>query len=481
MTTARGERRAIVMVWDGLRPDFVRPELTPNLWRLAADGVRFTNSHAVFPTVTRVNAASIVTGLLPGRHGIPANEFLAPGATRDGRLNAGDHTHLEALRAARDGRILRAPALAEYVAQAGGRTAVVSTGSPGSALLQHPEVRRHEGIMLHPANVIGVDLNDLTERLGPLPPRGVPNTALNAWCTRAITDVLLADDPPRLIHFWHSDPDGTQHARGIGHPDTLRALRDADENLGAMLAALERHGLAGETDVIVASDHGFSTLVAGVDIVEALVQAGVKTSRESDDVVVFGECVYVRGHDPDRVAAVVACLQRLPSIGPLFTGSDRPLVDGTFPLAAVGAAGPAAPDVLFSRAWSNEPNEHGYPGTAAAVFSGGRYVASHGAISPWDIRNTLIAAGPDFKRGVVSEVPAGNVDITPTLLHVLGLPASDGLDGRVLLEALVGGPHPATVPIERVRLTAETDRLRQTLHCSVVAGHRYVDYGTVER
>ncbi|MER3421680.1 MAG: hypothetical protein C4290_14645 [Chloroflexota bacterium] len=481
MTTARDERRAIVMVWDGLRPDSISEELTPNLWRLATQGVRFANSHAVFPTVTRVNAASIATGLLPGRHGIPANEFFAPGATKDSRLNAGDHTHLEAVRTARDGRILLAPTLAEYVAWAGGRTAVVSTGSPGSALLQHPEVRRQKGIMLHPANIVGVDLNDLTERLGPLPPRGVPNTAMNAWCTQVITEVLLADDPPRLIHFWHSDPDGTQHTRGIGHPDTLRAVRDADENLGAILVALERHGLSGATNVIVASDHGFSTLVPGVDIVDALVQAGVKESRESDDVVVFGECVYVRDHDPDRVAAVVACLQQLPSIGPLFTGGDDPLVDGTFALATVGAAGAAAPDVLFSRQWGNEPNEHGYPGTAAAVFSGGRYVASHGAISPWDIRNTLVAAGPDFKQGVVSEVPAGNVDIAPTLLHLLGLPVPAGLDGRVLFEALREGPDPATLRIGRVKLTAETDRLRQTLHYSVVEGHRYVDYGTVER
>mgnify|MGYP000100211310 CR=1 FL=1 len=481
MPSARSERRAIVMVWDGLRPDCISPELIPNLWRLAATGVRFTNSHAVFPTVTRVNAASIVTGLLPGRHGIPANEFFAPRATRDGRLNAGDHTHLEALRAGRDGRVLLAPTLAEYVARAGGRTAVVSTGSPGSALLQHPEVRRHHGILLHPANVIGLDLNELTERLGPLPPRAVPNTAMNAWCTRAITEVLLANDPPRLIHFWHSDPDGTQHARGIGHPDTLRAIHDADDNLGAILVALQRHGLADDTDVIVASDHGFSTLVAGIDVAEALVRAGVKESRESDDVVVFGECIYVRDHDPDRVAVVVACLQALPSIGPIFTGGDRPLVDGTFALAEVGATGGAAPDVLYSRGWGHEPNEHGYPGTAATVFSGGRYVASHGAISPWDIRNTLIAAGPDFKQGVVSEVPAGNVDIMPTLCHVLGLGVPPGLDGRVLYEALRDGPDPARMPVERAQVTAETDRLRQTLHYSVVDGHRYVDYGTVER
>src|SRR5499427_7815102 len=60
----------IVVVLDGLRPDAITPEETPNLWRLRQDGVNFTRSHSVFPTVTRVNATAIGTGTLPGRNGV---------------------------------------------------------------------------------------------------------------------------------------------------------------------------------------------------------------------------------------------------------------------------------------------------------------------------------------------------------------------------------------------------------------------------
>src|SRR3954466_16085560 len=49
----------LVFVWDGLRPDSITAADTPNLYRLRAEGVTFAHSHAVFPTVTRVNAASL--------------------------------------------------------------------------------------------------------------------------------------------------------------------------------------------------------------------------------------------------------------------------------------------------------------------------------------------------------------------------------------------------------------------------------------
>ena len=52
------DRHVVVVVWDGMRPDLISPALTPILARLADDGVRFRDSHAVFPTVTRINSAS---------------------------------------------------------------------------------------------------------------------------------------------------------------------------------------------------------------------------------------------------------------------------------------------------------------------------------------------------------------------------------------------------------------------------------------
>src|SRR5499427_3764592 len=63
----------IVLVLDGLRPDAITPTEMPNLWRLRQEGVNFTNSHSVFPTVTRVNATAIGTGTWPGHNGVVGN------------------------------------------------------------------------------------------------------------------------------------------------------------------------------------------------------------------------------------------------------------------------------------------------------------------------------------------------------------------------------------------------------------------------
>ncbi len=52
----------IIFVADGLRYGSVTPENMPNMFKLKSEGVDFTNSHSLFPTVTTVNASAIATG-----------------------------------------------------------------------------------------------------------------------------------------------------------------------------------------------------------------------------------------------------------------------------------------------------------------------------------------------------------------------------------------------------------------------------------
>src|SRR4051794_14056232 len=74
----RVDRLNLVIVVDGLRPDAVTAEDTPNLFRLRAEGVHYLNSHAVFPTVTRANATALATGTYPGKNGITGNTLYHP-------------------------------------------------------------------------------------------------------------------------------------------------------------------------------------------------------------------------------------------------------------------------------------------------------------------------------------------------------------------------------------------------------------------
>src|SRR5262245_38982413 len=75
---AKPDRHVVVIVWDGMRPDFVSDQNTPTLWKLAREGVIFRNHHAVYPSATNVNGTAMVTGVYPGRSGIIANHVYRP-------------------------------------------------------------------------------------------------------------------------------------------------------------------------------------------------------------------------------------------------------------------------------------------------------------------------------------------------------------------------------------------------------------------
>ncbi len=464
------ERGAVLLVLDGLRPDFVTPRLMPNLDALAQRGVRYTRSHAVWPTVTRVNASSIATGCYPATHGIPDNQLVARDLDPTLVLDAGSHEDLARLREVRDGRVLRRPTLAERVSAAGGSSAVVGTGSPGSSQLHHPDADAHGDAVHNQAFWLGVERAEVEADLGaPMPEGTAPNVQQNRWFMRLVTERLLPGGADYVV-FWHCDPDKTQHRHAVGHPRAIEALREADRNVGRLVASLEELALSERYDLIVTSDHGFSTNVPALGepkVREALAATGFAPS----EAVVAGSGIYL--DDPERAASAAAVLRALDGIGAVFTGArGAPVVEGTLPLAAVGQGGEDGADLVFSQAWSDDENEHGWRGLRAG---GTRPASNHGSASPWEIRNTLILAGPSFAEGVVSDVPAGNVDLAPTLAHVLGV-AGDEMDGRVLHEALRDGPAPEDVEVaEDVIESAKVSGQRQVMQRSRVDGVSYLD------
>lgn len=90
----RTRHRHLLIVLDGLRPDYVTPELMPNLHALGARGVVFTDHHSVYPTVTRVNAASISTGAYPETHGLLGNSVFFPEVDDTRFLSTGERANL---------------------------------------------------------------------------------------------------------------------------------------------------------------------------------------------------------------------------------------------------------------------------------------------------------------------------------------------------------------------------------------------------
>jgi arylsulfatase A-like enzyme len=489
-------RFVIVFVVDGLRPDAVTADETPTLYRLRSEGVDFTNSHSVFPTVTRVNAAALGTGMHPGSSGVLGNQMYVPAVDPRRALNTGDHRRLLELDDATGRRLVLTRTLGERLHAHGLRLASVSSGSTGSALLTNPRARDGIGVLVNgafePGKMVGWPAEvsaAILAKLGPAPPRGSFDRydAVVAWTQRVLREYVLPELRPDVVINWLTEPDHSQHHLGVGSPSSREALANDDREIARVLTTLDELGLTPSTDVFVVSDHGFTTNVSGVDVAGELVGAGLKAAADSADVVLASSgqavAVHVEGPGRERIAAIARLVQSRPWGGVLFTperapGDPRGVVDGTFSLELIHVASAArGPDLLFTFPWTSRTNAFGVPGGDLASVSGGAklYASDHGSMSPWNVRNTFLAWGVDFKKRTAVRVPVGNIDVAPTILALLDVAERDDLDGRVLTEALENGPDPEQIAVGTRVHTVEAGAYHAAIQVSHAEGRRYVD------
>lgn len=487
----------VVVVWDGMRPDFVDEKMTPTLWRLSLEGVRFGNHHPVYPSSTEVNGAALATGVYPETNGIIGNhEFRPiidtfqpiltadPGAVSRGDKATGNHF----LNCATVAETLHAAALSTAVA--GSKLVALLQDRNAGTVTEEAGARADifEGKVL-PEKMVG----QIKTAAGRFPGAIWTKRRRDRWTTRALIQGLWANSVPAFSLLWLSEPDNSQHRTGPGSRTARNSIKAADKNLERVLDALDKKGVRTQTDVIVVSDHGFSTIVSKVDLVAALNHAGFRARRkfstptpDNGEVLVVGNggssFLYVVGHSQQLIEQIVHWLQRQSYAGAILT---RNPVDGAFPLELVKINSADAPDIVISFRWNPNPSRNGTPGlleTDMTRYSSGK--GMHGSLSRFDMHNTCIAAGPDFRKGFEDHLPTGNIDIAPTVLFILGVKPSQPLSGRVLTEALSAsdGP-PLQVKSGRVerRYQGEGFFWRQYLNFSEVNGVIYLDEGNGEQ
>ncbi len=243
------------------------------------------------------------------------------------------------------------------------------------------------------------------------------------------------------------------------------------------------------TDLFVVSDHGFSTIKRSIDLRKILSGAGFVAKTEFDgqpkpgDIMLVGNggsvLFYVIGHEAALVHRLVEFLQQSDFAAVIFTKQGLP---GTFRLDDAKIDNPNAPDVVMAFRWNDSKNQFGTPGMIDADWQRKAGKGTHATLSRFDMHNTLIAAGPDFRRGHTDDLPTGNVDVAPTLLHILGIKAPQEMDGRVLSEAMVNVDQVSTGrETETNTIEAKKDfpagSWRQSLRISRVGTTIYLDEG----
>jgi arylsulfatase A-like enzyme len=286
----------------------------------------------------------------------------------------------------------------------------------------------------------------LREKLGELPPAGMEHRFERLdFAARAVTDLFLDDPECRVIVYWMSEPDTSLHHFGLGSPESIDAMRACDRAVASIMDALRARSLDDQFDIFLLSDHGHSTVRHHRSLAEYVERAGLDLPGDlAKRLSIASDYVYDAAESGSGVKAaelepLVRWLQEQPWTGAVFGGSPEVArLPGVLPLAAAwhGRSIDRAPLLAVTPVWTPDLNEHGVPGTVAALTQQVALKSTHGAASPYDMHAFAVVLGPDFRSGAVSNLPAGATDIAPTVLSILGKGAPATADGRVLWETL---------------------------------------------
>jgi arylsulfatase A-like enzyme len=209
-------------------------------------------------------------------------------------------------------------------------------------------------------------------------------------------------------------------------------LRQADANAAMAIEAVDRLREAGDDVLlVVGSDHGHHTVVGVVDVEAELIAAGLKENRWSSDVVSVSSgtaaLIYVHPDRTDRLSALGDFLGGCKWAGRVFP-PDR--------LADVGQGARDGLAFAVSMRAADDANEYGVPGSSleALPIDGKAHhlgFGQHGGLGIYEQSPFLMIQGVEFAESVRRTDATSVVDIAPTILRHLGLPAAD-MDGRPL-------------------------------------------------
>ncbi len=441
-------RLFLLVVCDGLRPDFVTQREMPHLFEFGREGVRFERHHSQYPTVTMVNAATLASGATAGIAGIlgdtmylgPALSQRGANLTQDafkafaaGPVDLESTATLEAANSASAfaGNLVGVDTIAEQVERDGGFVAIV--GKRGPTFLFDTEVNtvsegrdalhRPHGNYLFLADdaAYPAALDSALKSLPPSSREGVSDRERDQAFARFVADRAIpaarqAMDAghPAMVMLWFHNPDITQHRAGLGTAPALEALSDTDQNLMTVRAAISAAGLENRTDMMVVSDHGFATIRIRVGLAALLVSAGLKSSIDSDDVIVApdggSDLVYLspqafptREALRDRLQKIVDFCEAQEWCGPIFSRElaivapppagrrgrrqrvepvYKGWIDGTFAQSALGLLNQGrSPDLIVSFAEVSDTDNKGLTGPNNPAFAlgmkGQEAVANH--------------------------------------------------------------------------------------------------------
>lgn len=369
---------------DGYRADYNTLFNPPNLTAIEREGVSAKSLKPSYPSKTFPNHYTLVTGMTPAHHGIVSNDFYDETTKKFYAL--GDKA------AVRDGSWYLADPLWVMAEKAGMRTA--SYFWVGSE-----------------ANIGGAYPNyyyNYSEQ--------TPNSAR---VDRALQWLKLAPElRPHVVFLYFSDVDSAAHSFGTKSPQMREAIMHIDEQIGRLRAGLKNEP---NTNLVIVSDHGMSDLdpqkVALIDEspeVAALLPKFKVIGRGPQMQMYLNE-----KEDPKNVYLMRLAIEKYAKAN----HKELHVISNKKEFAAYKyGPTPRTGELVI------DPELPWAVGTKAAPPS------TKGANHGWNpklpiMHGIFYAEGPAFRQHAILST-VDNVNVTPLLLHVLGLPTPKNLDGN---------------------------------------------------
>jgi predicted AlkP superfamily pyrophosphatase or phosphodiesterase len=202
--SAAAVRHVVIVSLDGGKPSVIRTCKMPVLERLVREGAGTWEARTVFPSITLLSHASMVTGVVPREHGLLWNDWHP----EKGYLKS---PTIFKLAKAHDkkmvGGIFAGKEKFAHLMEKGSLDAFAATGGGATVVAEYA----------------------------------------SQFLVRARPNLTL-------VHF--ADPDSAGHSKGWGTPEQRQAFENCDRALGILGDALRRAGMWEKTVVIVTADHG---------------------------------------------------------------------------------------------------------------------------------------------------------------------------------------------------------------------------------
>jgi arylsulfatase A-like enzyme len=318
---------------------------------------------------------------------------------------------------------------------------------------------------------------------------------------------------------------------GINGPTSLAAIKNADNNLTQLRQALDNLGLTASTDIVIAADHGFSTIskesktspsaklayedtpkdflplgFVAIDLSKALelplFDPNDSNARVADnthpragsgvlgqdpakpDLVVAtnggSDLIYLPNRDRKLAARTVKALLEQDYISGIFVDDALGRYPGALPLSALDLKGksvtPQPSIVVNFRSWSSGCEQPATCSVEIADTPLRQGQGMHGGFGRGDTMNFMAAIGPDFKAGYIDALPVSNADVGMTIAQLMDLrvSAAGGLIGRVMSEALPNGIVPKSADLN-ISSKPDPNGLQTVVKFQRVLTQRYFD------